>query len=266
MDSVTDLTLDDLATQYLETLTQKKRLKIEPAVLKFVRWCGKDRPAVNVTGQEVERYAQDLSKMAATESSPHVRAFLNFAHKLGTFRISLAPSFRVRKSPNTSKEGPKRARVVSQLTAEGFERIQTELKELKSRRAPLAEAIMKAAADKDFRENAPLDAAREDQGRVESRILELEALVRTAELLKEDHTRSADSRVAIGRTVALENLTNGNKVQYKLVSPSEAKISEGRISIASPVGKAMLGRVNGDEVVVVAPAGALRFKILEIVS
>ena len=125
---------------------------------------------------------------------------------------------------------------------------------------------MKAAADKDFRENAPLDAAREDQGRVESRILELEALVRTAELLKEDHVRSADSRVAIGRTVALENLTNGNKVQYKLVSPSEAKISEGRISIASPVGKAMLGRVNGDEVVVVAPAGAMRFKILEIVS
>ncbi len=266
MDSVTDLTLDDLATQYLETLTQKKRLKIEPAVAKFVRWCGKDRLAVNVTGQEVERYAQDLSKMAATESSPHVRAFLNFAHKLGTFRISLAPSFRVRKSPTSSKAGPKRAQVVSQLTAEGFERIQTELKELKSRRGALAEAIMKAAADKDFRENAPLDAAREDQGRVESRILELEALVRTAELLKEDHVRSADSRVAIGRTVALENLTNGNKVQYKLVSPSEAKISEGRISIASPVGKAMLGRVNGDEVVVVAPAGAMRFKILEIVS
>ena len=125
---------------------------------------------------------------------------------------------------------------------------------------------MKAAADKDFRENAPLDAAREDQGRVESRILELEALVRTAELLNEDHIRSADSRVAIGRTVALENLTNGNKVQYKLVSPSEAKISEGRISIASPVGKAMLGRSNGDEVVVVAPAGAMKFKILEIVS
>ena len=72
--------------------------------------------------------------------------------------------------------------------------------------------------------------------------------------------------MAIGRTVALENLTNGNKVQYKLVSPSEAKISEGRISIASPVGKAMLGRSNGDEVGVVAPAGAMKFKILEIVS
>ncbi len=266
MDSVTDLTLEDLATQFLGTLTQKKRLKIEPAVAKFVRWCGKDRPAINVTGREVERYAQDLSITSATESSPHVRAFLNFAHKQGTFPLSLAPSFRVRKATITSKEGPKRARVVSQLTPEGFERIQTELKDLKSRRGALAEAIMKAAADKDFRENAPLEAAREDQGRVESRILELEALVRTAELLKDDQARTPDSRVAIGRTVALENLTNGNKVQYKLVSPSEAKISEGRISIASPVGKAMLGRSGGDEVVVVAPAGAMKFRILKIVS
>ena len=139
------------------------------------------------------------------------------------------------------------------------------MKELKSQRPALAEAINKAAADKDFRENAPLEAAREAQGRVESRIMELEQLLRTAEVLKEEEARSG-SRVAIGRTVALENLSNGNKVQYKLVSPSEAKISEGKISIASPVGKAVLGKSGGDEVVVAAPAGAMRFRIVQIVS
>lgn len=265
MDSDFDLTLDALASEFLQTLTQRKRQKVEPAIFKFVRWFGRDWPARKITGQQVEHYAHELSITAATESSPHVRAFLNYAHKQGTFQLSLAPSFRVRKSTITAKEGPKRAQVVSRLTAEGFKRIQEELKELKSRRGALAEAIMKAAADKDFRENAPLEAAREDQGRVESRIMELEQLLRTAEVLKEEQARSG-SRVAIGRTIALENMANGSKVQYKLVSPSEAKISEGKISIASPVGKAVLGKSGGDEVVVAAPAGAMRFRILQIVS
>ncbi len=265
MDSDIDLTLDDLANEFLKTLTQRKRQKVEPAVFKFVKWFGKESLAKKITGQQVEQYAHDLSITAATESSPHVRAFLNFAHKQGTFQLSLAPSFRVRKSTITAKEGPKRARVVSHLTKEGLENIEAEVKELKSQRPALAEAINKAAADKDFRENAPLEAAREAQGRVESRIMELEQLLRTAEVLKEEQARS-DSRVAIGRTVALENMTNGSKVQYKLVSPSEAKISEGKISIASPVGKAVLGKSGGDEVVVAAPAGVMRFRIVQIVS
>ena len=265
MDSATDLTLDALASQFLETLTQRKRQKLEPAVVKFVKWCGKDRPAVNVTGREVERYAQDLSITAATESSPHVRAFLNFAHKQGTFPMSLAPSFRVRKATISARKRTQPDRPLAQLTKEGIDNIETEVKELKAQRPALAEAINKAAADKDFRENAPLEAAREAQGRVESRIIELEQILRSAEVLKEDEAR-AGSRVAIGRTVALENLTNGNKVQYKLVSPSEAKLSEGKISIASPVGKAVLGKVGGDEVTVVAPAGAMRFRIVQIVS
>lgn len=265
MDSVTGLTLDALATQFLETLTQRKRQKLEPAVVKFVKWCGKDRPAANVTGREVERYAQDLSITAATESSPHVRAFLNFAHKQGTFPMSLAPSFRVRKATTSARKRTHPDRPLAQLTKEGIENIEAEVKELKAQRPALAEAINKAAADKDFRENAPLEAAREAQGRVESRIIELEQILRSAEVLKEDEAR-AGSRVAIGRTVALENLTNGGKVQYKLVSPSEAKLSEGKISIASPVGKAVLGKSGGDEVTVVAPAGAMRFRIVQIVS
>ena len=266
MDDAANFTLDELASQFLGTLTVKKRQKTEPAVAKFVRWCGKDRPATNVTGREVERYAQELSIAAATESSPCVRAFLNYAHKQGTFRLSLAPSFRIRKSTTSpARKRAQAARTVSQLTREGIENIESEIKELKSQRPALAEAINRAAADKDFRENAPLEAAREAQGRVESRIIELEQILRTAEVIREEEARS-DSRVAIGRTVALENLTNGKKVHYKLVSPSEAKLSEGKISVASPVGKAMLGRSGGDEVVVQAPAGAMRFRIIQIVS
>jgi transcription elongation factor GreA len=263
MDSVTDLTLDELATQFLETLTQKKRLKIEPSVAKFVRWCGKDRLAVNVTGQEVERYAQDLSKMAATENSPHVRAFLNFAHKLGTFRISLAPSFRVRKSPNTTKEGPKRARVVSQLTAEGFERIQTELKELKSRRGALAEAIMKAAADKDFRENAPLEAAKERQGIIEARIRVLEASLATAQILGPG-SNAARQRSAVGTIVTLKDVASGKEVVYTLVDVREADAASGKISTRSPVGQALLDRAVGDEVTVTVPRGTVSYLVEKI--
>ena len=244
MDSDFDLTLNALANEFLETLTNRKRQKVEPAVTKFVRWFGRDWPAKKITGQQVEQYAQELSITAATESSPHVRAFLNFAHKQGTFQLSLAPSFRVRKSTITAKEGPKRARVVSHLTKEGIDNINAEVKELKAQRPALAEAINKAAADKDFRENAPLEAAREAQGRVESRIMELGAAT-THGGSAEGRPGPRGSRVAIGRTIALENLSNGNKVQYKLVSPSEAKISEGKISIASPVGKAVLGKSGG---------------------
>ena len=266
MDDATELTLESLAAYFLDSLSPRKRQKTEPSINKFIRWCGRDRLAINITGREVERYALGLSVAAATLSSPHVRAFLNYAHKQGTFQLSLAPSFRVRKSKTTAKQSSKRASTVSQLSEEGFERINSELSDLKSKRGSLAEAIQKAAADKDFRENAPLEAAREDQGRVESRILELEAILRTSVLLTDDQSIDHVAKVLIGRTVTLENMSNGQNVKYRLVSPSEAKLAEGKISIASPVGKALLGRSNGDEVEVTAPVGTLRFRILEVVS
>jgi transcription elongation factor GreA len=115
-------------------------------------------------------------------------------------------------------------------------------------------------ADKDFRENAPLDAAREHQAHLEGRIREIEATLRHAVIVGEGSPQS-NARVGVGSAVLLRNLKSGTEVRYILVSPSEVNPAEGKISIVSPVGKALMERRAGEEVDVKAPAGTLRFRI-----
>jgi transcription elongation factor GreA len=124
----------------------------------------------------------------------------------------------------------------------------------------VAEELRLAMADKDFRENAPLDAARERQGLLEARIRELEATLKQAVIIADASLRS-NARVGVGSAVLLRNLKSGVELRYVLVSPSEVNPAEGKISIASPVGKALIERSAGEEVEVAAPAGKIRFRI-----
>jgi transcription elongation factor GreA len=150
----------------------------------------------------------------------------------------------------------------SQLTAEGQASLSAELEALKARRPGIAEELRRAMMDKDFRENAPLDAAREHQAHVEGRIRQLEAILKHAEVIGGQTAPGAKTH--LGSTVILRDLASGSAVRYVLVSPSEVSPAEGKISIASPVGKAILSRTVGDEVEVSVPAGSLRFRIEEI--
>ena len=140
--------------------------------------------------------------------------------------------------------------------------MQSELTALIDERPIIIEEIQKAASDKDFKENAPLDAAREQQGKLEARIKEIEATLKVATLM--DAKANTGHTISIGDVVVLCDINSNEQIQYKLVDIREANPSKGKISIVSPIGRALLGQKKGDEITVQAPAGTLPYKIEDI--
>ena len=138
-----------------------------------------------------------------------------------------------------------------------------ELESLKGQRPKIASELRDAMADKDFRENAPLDAAREAQGQLEARIRELENTLRHAVVLDERVTGDA---AKVGSNVAISNVSTGARFTYLLVSSREARPTAGRLSVESPVGMAVLGRRSGDEFDVQTPSGTVRFRVENVAS
>ncbi len=118
----------------------------------------------------------------------------------------------------------------------------------------------RAMADKDFRENAPLDAAKEQQGIIEGRIQELESMLARTEILSAK-PRKKQLKVAMGTKVTLKELGSGRKILYTLVDMREADVAAGKISTQSPVGQALLERSVGEEVEVTVPKGTVRYKV-----
>jgi len=147
------------------------------------------------------------------------------------------------------------------LSPEGRQEIQRELEALRQQRPHLAAEIKRAAADKDFRENAPLEAAREELGRVESRIRELEALLRGA---VPSGPAAPAQRVGMGSSLRLRDVDSGEELEYTLVGPGEVDPARGRISVSSPVGQALLGHSPGEVVEVATPGGRYRYHILSV--
>ncbi len=150
------------------------------------------------------------------------------------------------------------------LTVKGAERLRAELKRLKSHDRPkVIEAIAEARAHGDLSENAEYDAAKEQQSFIEGRIAELESSLSVAEII--DPVKiGQDGKVVFGAQVELLDVDQDSEVSYQLVGNLEADLSHGRISISSPIGKAMLGKLVGDEIEVVAPGGARIYEILEV--
>ena len=150
------------------------------------------------------------------------------------------------------------------LTAAGSERLKSELKELKSVKRPaIIEAIATAREHGDLKENAEYHAAREEQGFVEGRIIELESALSNAQII--DITRIAQSdRVVFGCTVELLNMATDEEVVYQIVGDIEADINENRIAISSPIARALIGKEEGEDVVVEAPSGAMEYAITTI--
>ena len=118
--------------------------------------------------------------------------------------------------------------------------------------------------DKDFRENAPYDAAKHHQAEVEARIRQIEHTLAVAQVV--DQKPLASNQVGLGSTVILEDLTHEEELTYTLVGTNEANPRAGRISIASPVGRALIDRRVGDEIEVQAPVGVIRYQIAQIVA
>ncbi|MBI4181093.1 MAG: transcription elongation factor GreA [Chloroflexi bacterium] len=148
------------------------------------------------------------------------------------------------------------------LTQQGYTELEAELTILQVKRIEAIAEIRKAAADKDFRENAPLHAAREQRGHLEGRIMELEATLKLAVVIEEK--QEATVKIGIGDSVTLGDLESGEELHYMLVSPKEVNPARGKISSISPIGQAIIGKEEGAIVMVVAPAGKLRYQIKKI--
>lgn len=149
------------------------------------------------------------------------------------------------------------------VTQETFEKMQAELHTLKSVDRPAASAAIAEAREKgDLKENAEYDAAKEAQGLLEAKINTLEAAVNNARIL--DASTIDTSRVSILTKVTLTNMATKKSVTYQIVSESEADLKAGKISVTSPIGSGLLGKVVGDVAEVKVPAGLLKFKIEDI--
>ena len=149
------------------------------------------------------------------------------------------------------------------MTPGGYERLTEELRRLKSGDRPRIIGEIRAAREHgDISENAEYHAAKEAQGHIEARIKLLEDLLARAEVV-EPATRPPD-RVRFGTTVILEDLNSGEEISYTLVSEYEADISQGLLSIQSPVGRALFGREVEDEVAIRVPSGTRAFEIRSI--
>lgn len=149
------------------------------------------------------------------------------------------------------------------LTEEGLKRLQAELEQLRSIERPAISKMIAEARDKgDLSENAEYDAAKEAQGMLEMKIAKLEDTVANARII--DESRIDTTRVQILNKVKLKNLGTKAIVEYMLVAETESNLKEGKLSIGTPIAKALLGKVVGDIVEVKVPSGMMKFEIIEI--
>lgn len=147
------------------------------------------------------------------------------------------------------------------MTVAGAERLRAELTELKSERRPrIIQAIADAREHGDLRENAEYHAAREQQSFCEGRIKEIEGKLADAEVI-DVSAIPPTGRVIFGTTVTLLNLGTDTSVVYQIVGEDEADVRAGRISVGSPIARAIMGKEVGDEIVVKAPAGDIEYEI-----
>jgi len=150
------------------------------------------------------------------------------------------------------------------LTKHGAELLKEELHRLKTKDRPsVISAIAEARAHGDLSENADYDAAKERQSFIEGRIADIEGKLGAA-LIIDPTTLNADGRVVFASTVDLENLETGERVTYQVVGTDEADIKDAKVSITSPIARALIGKSAGDVVGVEAPSGLREYEILEV--
>jgi len=150
------------------------------------------------------------------------------------------------------------------ITVRGAELLKEELQRLRSVERPqVIQAIAEARAQGDLSENAEYESAKERQSFIEGRIAEIEAKLANAQII-DPLTLNAEGRCVFGATVEIEDLDNGGTSTYQIVGEDEADIKEGKISISSPIARALIGKSAGDVAEVVAPSGMRTYEILDV--
>jgi transcription elongation factor GreA len=149
------------------------------------------------------------------------------------------------------------------MTVEGFRHLEAELQRLKAEERPrIIQAISEARAHGDLSENAEYHAAKEAQGQNEARVADLEDKLSRAEVI--DTSTLSGSSVKFGATVTLVDEDTEEKVKYKIVGDSEANVRDGKISISSPIARALIGKTKGETAEVTTPKGARSYEVVKV--
>ena len=271
MESNETQTLGEAVGLYVSSIKSKgSQDGVQKELVRFVNWYGRERPFSQISPSEIGDYADQVAGSGTTPQAAErlqaVRGFLSYVRKTGLTDKNLAQHVRVRKlKGRTGKGGGKDANNTVELTPDGHAQLVAQFEKLRAERAPLAQQIQKAAADKDVRENVPLEAAREQLGHLESRIRTIESTLNSAVII-DPASRKSGLTAKLGARVSVKDLSTGRETRYTLVSPLEANPLEGRLSNASPLGHALMGCAADQEVEAKTPGGTVRYRILSVTS
>lgn len=260
------LTLEGAAGEYFVARERRLDQRQRAAVQRFVSWCGPSRVLRSISAHEVTRFQEAQGENVTDLASrlQPLKEFFAHAKRREWTTTNLGVHLRLKRSASGARAAAATGEAAAgdevEMTAAGLTAAQAELTRLKGERPRIVQDIEEAMADKDFRENAPLDAARDAQGHLEARIRDLEYQVGHAAVV--DYGQRQDGgKVHLGSSVTVTNLVSGKGVRYTLVGQNEVDASAGLISVASPVGQAFVGRSPGDVVEVTAPAGTIQFRV-----
>ena len=258
--AASSMRLGQAVRTYLAGLPAAERDAQAPALLRFANWLGDDRDLDAILPIELERYQEQLGEVGIDpmRSLEGVRAFLSDARKRRWTDTNLGVHIRIRRKAAVARGGSQTAETRVEMTEAGREALQRELERLEQDVRPaLTESMQRAAADKDFRENAPYHAAKERLAEVQSRINTLRATLSAAAIV----SGTTSERAGLGSRVVLRDLDEDEELSYTLVGPGEIDARRGRISMQSPVARALVDHVVGDIVEVETPAGITRYRI-----
>ncbi len=262
------MTAGEALAHFVQSIDPEKAREERPQIDAFIEAFGPERPIGELSARDVARFAaqfQHDSVEDATQLEP-VRAFLAYASRLAFTSENLVPALHLGPSAGGARGDSAVVELGGEaykMTVEGLAALEKELEDLKSERPRIAEELRAAMADKDFRENAPLDAARDAQAHLEARIRDIEARLRHAVIIDPSQKQG---RANVGSTVKLLNVSSEKEQTFHLVSPNEVDPAKGKISVESPVGHAVINRRTGEEVFVEAPSGRLHFRLLEVID
>jgi transcription elongation factor GreA len=265
MPSDETITVGDIYNSYLESLKPEQRGAEGMYVRKFCEFVGFEMRVVTLAGSRVDSYVEAYIRDSDPNAGDRVQAlkrWFQYLKKQGHLETNFGARVRMPRQPLRARGGASRRLepTAIEMTSEGIDRLQRELDDLEAQQTDLKQAVARAMEDKDFRENAPLDAAREALAFNQSRSASLRSSLKRAVVAG----ASGDGRVGLGSTVKVTRVETGTEHTYILVSAQEANARENRISVESPVGARLLGRAAGDEINVDVPSGTLHLRVDEV--
>ena len=266
--------LTDALSQFVLEKKNSRSAKVSmdghQEIIRFIEWYGRDRKMGDLAPSLVEDYAKEFAQRGADAQKKllPLKAFLLFMHKREWTELNLSTHLRAIRSRKTAGSrqagGTLNAANGPRLSEEGYNRLVAELEGFREERVRVVEDIKRAMADKDYRENAPLDAAKERQGFVEAKIRELESELTNAQILSGEAGENGGMRAVVGSSITIKDIASGKRINYILVDKREADIAAGKISTVSPVGQALLDRAVGEQVEITVPKGTMRYLVEKI--